>query len=141
MNSLIVVQRRWPDAQCVIGEMLFHGTHECYTMEPADPIPGGTYDLSIRWSPHFGRMMPHVENVPGHTEIEIHWGNYPRDTEGCTLVGDLIGENFIGQSRTEFDTLFLKIQDALAEGPQTITYLDPPVSAVDLDGEVSGAGG
>ena len=142
MNSLLVVQRRWPDEQCVTGEMFFQGAHECYTLEPQPPIPAGTYDLTIRWSAHFGRNMPHVEAVPGHTEIEIHWGNYPKDTDGCTLVGDLIGTNFVGHSVAEFDTLFLKIQDALAEGPQTISYLDPPARMyADVDGQISGADG
>jgi len=71
--------------------------------------------------------MPHVENVPGFSEIMVHWGNYPRDTEGCTVVGTILGTNFVGKSRTEFDTLFLQINDAVQAGPQVITYIDAPV--------------
>lgn len=133
MNSLIVVQRRWPDAQCVTGEMLFRGEHRCYTLEPAygvdtvkpRAIPAGTYDLTIRFSRRFARMMPHVENVPGFSEIMIHWGNFPKDTEGCCIVGDLVEKDFVGHSVAEFNPLFLDINDALKEGPQTVTYLDP----------------
>jgi hypothetical protein len=133
-----IVQRRQKSSVSVTGELLIGVAHECWTLEPPTPIPAGTYDLTIRYSPRFNRLMPHVENVLGHTGILIHWGNYPKDTENCLLVGSIISENFVGHSRTEFDTLFLKIQDALAEGPQTITYLDPTIVAVDLDSEIAG---
>ena len=136
MNSLLVVQRRKKDSVATTGEMFFNGAHECYTLEPANPIPAGTYDLTIRWSNHFQRNMPHVEEVPGHTGILIHWGNWSENTHDCTLVGMTLGEDFIGQSREEFDSLFRKIQDALGEEPQTITYLD--INQVpDLDGEIA----
>lgn len=109
-----------------IGELLIDGKHECWTLEPARCIPAGTYDLTIRQSARFARLMPHVENVPEFTGILIHWGNYPRNTEGCTCVGTLFSYQFVGHSVEEFNTLFLKIQDALALGPQHITYLDAP---------------
>jgi len=143
----LIVQRRWPDAQCVIGEMLDGIVHLCYTMEPPyavnvvkpRAIPAGTYNLTIRFSPRFARLMPHIEDVPGFDGILIHWGNFPADTDGCCLVGDLIGTNFIGHSRTEFDTLFLQLNDAIAQGQQTITFIDPPSGPFmypDVDGEI-----
>jgi hypothetical protein len=135
MNSLLVVQRQQPDTQCTLGEMFFRGVHECYTLEPKNPISAGTYPLTIDWSDHFDRWMPFVNDVPGHIGIEIHWGNLPKDTKDCCLVGSIIGQDFIGHSVAEFDILFVKIQDALAEGPQTITYLDPTTS------DTSGTGG
>jgi hypothetical protein len=129
----LVVKRRQSTPQSVCGELWDGAEMICFTLEPPyrgdglkpRAIPAGTYDLTIRRSEHFHRMMPHVENVPGFSEIMLHWGNYPQDTEGCTIVGSIVAANFVGHSRAEFDTIFLRIQDALAEGPQVISYLDP----------------
>jgi hypothetical protein len=129
MNSLLIVQRRPSDGIATLGSMTFRGAPECYTLEPPTPISAGTYPLTIRFSPRFARLMPHVESVPGYTGILIHWGNWAKDTLGCLLVGSVLGTDFVGQSRAEFDSLFLKINDALAEGPATITYLDPQEAA------------
>jgi hypothetical protein len=128
-----LVKRRWADARSMMGELLVDSFHTCYTLEPPQKtdgtkpraIPAGSYDLTIRHSPRFNRLMPHVENVPDFDGVLIHWGNFPKDTEGCTLVGTIRGTDFVGHSREEFDIIFRKIQDALATGPQTITYLDP----------------
>ena len=121
----IVVQRQIQDAISTTGEMLIDGTHSCWTLEPATPIPAGTYDLAIDMSTRFKRLMPHVLNVPGYEGIRIHWGNYAENTEGCTLVGRTQGEDFIGHSVDEFNALFQTLQQGVAEGPVTITYLDP----------------
>ena len=121
----IVVQRQITDAISTTGEMLIDGSHFCWTLEPATPIPSGTYDLTIRQSPRFNRLMPHVENVPGHAGILIHWGNYAENTSGCTLVGTTQGEDFVGHSVDEFNRLFVRLQNGITDGPVTISYLDP----------------
>src|SRR5690349_2536400 len=110
---LIVVRQDF-SSTCVIGELLIDGQHFCWTLEPADPIPLGSYDVAIRWSDKFNRLMPHVEAVPGHVGIEIHWGNWPQDTEGCLLVGEFKKPeiDFIGNSHVTFTSLFGKLQDA-----------------------------
>ena len=146
MNSLIVVQRGQRTSLSTTGELFFRGQHECYSLEPpyktdgSKPrcTPAGTYDLTIRWSEHFQRNMPHVEQVPDFTDIMIHPGNWPKNTDGCTVVGGILGDNYVGESDVEFNALYLKIVDALAEGSQTITYLDPPTASVaDLDSEIA----
>lgn len=119
-----VVKRQKPDAVATSGELLIDGQHECYTLEPATPIDAGTYDLTIDWSNRFQRRMPHVNNVPGHTGIRIHWGNWSRDTKDCTLVGQTKGTDFVGHSVDEFNILFQKLDTALQEGPQLISYVD-----------------
>lgn len=125
-----VIQRRWPDETCVMGELLIDGIHECYTLEPQPPIPAGTYDLTIDHSQRFQRLMPHVLDVPGHEGIRIHWGNWRKDTQLCTLVGSTMGKGFVGHSVDEFNSIFNKLQDALGGENQpstvTITYVDPP---------------
>jgi len=140
----IIVQRRVQDSLATMGELFLDNTHECYTLEPPPGpaslkprcIPAGTYPLTIRWSNRFQRLMPHVDNVPGFSGIEIHWGNFPKDTEGCTLVGDrnrdtVDGPDFVSHSVAEFDVLFQKLQEAVNADPQqVISYLDVPQEAV-----------
>jgi hypothetical protein len=99
--------------------MIIDGTQECFTLEPPekpDPqgngtvcISEGTYKLRIRWSWEHNRQLPHVENVPGRTAIEIHIGNYPRDVKGCTVVGKTQLPDFVGQSGVAFATLMTKL--------------------------------
>jgi hypothetical protein len=127
-----LVQRKTSDGVATSGELLINGVHQCWTLEPAIPIPAGTYSLLIYWSPHFQRDMPHVDGVPGYTGIEIHFGNWAKDTRGCTLVGKTEGIDFVGYSDAEFDVLFQIIQNALLLGPQHIIYADPIVSSVNF---------
>jgi hypothetical protein len=143
MNFL--VRRRWPDEKSVMGEFRLDGKFECYSLEPpmktdgSKPraIPAGTYRLTVRFSPRFQRLMPHVEDVPDFHGVLVHWGNFPKDTEACTLVGDIHQNDFVGHSRAEFDKLFDVISDACESGPQFITYVDPVLPAPDVTGEIS----
>lgn len=131
----ILVERQWVTSHSVIGR-LTAGDFACYTLEPpyapADvkprAIPAGTYDLHLRYSPKHGRIVPHVDGVPGFQEIEIHWGNYPKDTEGCILVGEMRSEDFIGNSRKAFDELYSRLVEMADAGAElAITLVDQPV--------------
>ena len=51
-------------------------------------IPVGRYKVIMAQSKKFHCLVPLLVDVPGRSEIEIHYGNYPSDTEGCILVGD-----------------------------------------------------
>jgi hypothetical protein len=134
MNWL--VERQPSDGVATLGELFIDGVHECWTLEPPDTFAAGTFDLVIDRSERFGRLMPHVLNVPGHTGIRIHWGNWRKDTKDCTLVGETEGTDFIGHSVEAFNILFSKLLGDLDGGPVTITYADPtPTNAG------SGAGG
>ncbi len=133
-----LVQRGASDGVSTPGELFVEGLHYCYTLEPDPPIPAGTYDLDVTWSPRFSRLMPEVMNVPGYAGIRIHWGNWAKDTEGCTLVGSMEGTDFVGHSVDQFNQLFGMLCDALREGPQTITYADPTTTPPNAG---SGAGG
>ena len=118
-----------------IGSLAVDGAPFGHTLEPPKKeddskpraIPCGTYDVSIRYSPKHGRLIPHVENVPGFSEIEIHIGNFPRDTEGCLLVSHSISnvpDQILG-SKTAFDSLFRMLSEAKEKGEEiTITYVE-----------------
>jgi hypothetical protein len=106
----------------------------CHTLEPRKDqskgkpylTPAGTYELKIFPSKKFGRRMPHVLNVPGFEAIEIHWGNYPHDTEACTLLGVYKGlPDFIGKSRDTFDAFYdLLVKEESGNKKSTITYIE-----------------
>lgn len=124
----LTLSRRWPDKACTIGQLLVDGVPQCFTLEdvvrpPGAPkvfgqtaIPAGTYGVIITHSPHFGRDLPLLLNVPGFEGVRIHPGNVAADTEGCILVGmDRLADS-IGRSRLAFEPLFGRIAGALAAG-------------------------
>ena len=112
--------------ESTIGHLLIDGVFECYTLEdcsrekpgvavskwkvPGDTaIPEGTYNIVLDYSNRFKKILPRLVNVPGFEGVRIHAGNTKKDTEGCLLVGDSIGKDFIGNSRKAFDRLMEKL--------------------------------
>jgi hypothetical protein len=75
-------------------------------------IPAGTYPIEFNASPHFQRLMPLLDNVPNRTDVRIHWGNFPEQSEGCILVGTTEEPDALDSSKVAFDKLFYKIVDA-----------------------------
>jgi Family of unknown function (DUF5675) len=117
------VRRNEPTIHSTTGKLAIDGQPQCVTLEPppvADPngngyvcIPAGTFPLTIQWSPKFQRQVPHVNDVPGRTAIEIHIGNFPDNTDGCTLVGVDYGDpeqpDYIRLSAVAFAALMTKL--------------------------------
>ena len=110
------------------GQLLVDGAPQCYTLElpytdgkPGSAIPEGTYPVTVYPSPKFGRLMPLIIGIPGRSQIELHWGNTPADTDGCVLLGKTTSADFIGESREAFDEFWAKVQGALEAGGVTIT--------------------
>jgi hypothetical protein len=112
-----------------IGKLYIDGKYECFILEDFDrlskgrkkirgitAIPGGTYEISITYSPKFKRKLPVLRNVPGFTGIRIHAGNTAKDTEGCLLPGTTRSEDFVGQSKRAFNKLYRKLERAKREG-------------------------
>lgn len=125
------VKRHWFTSQSTIGQMFVDGAYFCFTLEPVTlehssvkprAIACGTYPVNIRHSERFGRELPHVDNVPDFEAVEIHIGNYPRDTHGCTCVGQVRSEDFIGNSKVMFEKLFLVL--SACKEPIEITYTE-----------------
>jgi hypothetical protein len=66
-------------------------------------IPSGTYECFRELSPKHGICFE-LRNVPDRQEIQIHIGNYPKDTLGCILVG----KEFGGEAAISISTLAYK---------------------------------
>jgi hypothetical protein len=117
----ITVKRLHKTNTSTIGELLIDGIFQCYTLEDTErpvkiknetAIPKGTYKVIINQSNRFKRLLPLLLNVPNYEGVRIHSGNTNHDTEGCILVGQTRGDNYVGQSRKAFDKLFKKMQTA-----------------------------
>lgn len=115
--------------QSTIGKLEIDGVHECYTLEPIThdgpkvqnktSIPYGTYQVVIVPSPRFHRLMPRLENVPSFDGILMHVGNSAKDTDGCILLGQSTGKDYIYSSQAAWDAFYTKLEDA--QGKITIT--------------------
>lgn len=80
------------------GIFLPSGERVCHTIERPwedgansqvshSAILPGTFELKFEFSPHFGRDLIHLQNVPGRDHIMIHPANWPSQLEGCIAPG------------------------------------------------------
>ena len=124
---IVTVQREKPSALSTIGSLSIGGLFFCYSLEPATPIPAGSYKGSIVISPEWTAKRGYpfklvlLQDVPGHTGIEIHIGNFPRDTKDCTLVGMGRLPDELVNSETAFFKLFHRLA---GETDLEFQYLD-----------------
>lgn len=128
--ELIVTRQRFSEISTQ-GQMLVDGVFFCYTLElprkdglPGSCIPTGRYQVTTYASSHFGRLMPLINNGPGRSEIEIHWGNYPDNTRGCILLGYQFSQDFVGDSRDAFDAFWERAQGPMERGECYITITE-----------------
>lgn len=82
-----------------------------FTLEPAGDdsllrdrdlrIPAGEYETIWHLSPKFKLTLPLLYNeyVPKDRYILIHAGNYPKDTQGCILLGHSYDESGVYNSK------------------------------------------
>lgn len=120
----ILVQRFNYSENSVIGRLALDGSHFCFTLErpwknnqhEVSCILPGRYPVTIRYSPHWNAPMPHVENVPGRSEIMLHPANWVSQLLGCIAPGETYGQDCINESRAAFAPLFGRIKDAFERG-------------------------
>lgn len=90
----ITIDRRYETNECTMGYLSIGTNIICNTLERAEfanskkssRIPLGTYNAFIRKDGNLGWRIE-LTNVPNRDYIQIHLGNYPFQTTGCTLVG------------------------------------------------------
>lgn len=129
------LQRRRGDG-CTPGVLTSGGVRLADTLEDAiregpkvtgeTAIPAGVYTVVLAHSPRFNRTLPRLIRVPGFTNILIHAGNTPLDTEGCILVGRAGPSGTLTDSRTTLSTLLTRLVAAVQQGESlTLTIQDP----------------
>ncbi len=102
------------DFSCVTLQHAYDSGNGNGTYEPK--LPTGTYTCQRSQHQLLGMAQPfetfQIMNVPGHTNVLIHMGNYNRDSDGCVLVGRRIvpnpdgsGVNMISSSLNTFNAL------------------------------------
>ncbi len=72
----------------------------------------GNYAVIMKLSPHFQKIMPHLVNTIGFTDVMIHPVNKPADTHACIGVGTVVHVDYISHSKDTFDSLMLILNKA-----------------------------
>jgi hypothetical protein len=72
----------------------------------APKLKPGTYTCKRRLSPHFGVDVFQIMDVPNCDYIEIHPGNWNKDTNGCVCPGKAEVPSALGQMVTASDATF-----------------------------------
>lgn len=101
------------------SEITADGQHVCFGLEPATPVtPTGDYKVTRYNSPRFGHKVFLINDVPGHSMIEMHSGNTAKDTHGCVILGDSIDTIYgtIGVKNSK-----LTLERLLSTLPETFT--------------------
>jgi len=122
---------------------------ECFTCEDEPRvqklagktrIPAGRYEIKLRTEggkhAHYTDLFPWhegmlwLQDVPDFEWIYIHIGNTHKHTLGCILTGTVPNHNYVNgggtvsHSVTAYKRLYLKVIDALRNGPVFITVKD-----------------
>jgi hypothetical protein len=117
----------------VTGILDLDGVFQCYVLEPPKidtdmkprAITAGRYHAKVMWSNRFEMVTPHILAVPGFTSIEWHHGNYPKDTDGCALVGQSRGPDCVLNSNAAFAALMVMLPPSFE-----VEYIDAPEQAI-----------
>lgn len=119
----ILVNRLLQDGN-TISAVEINGRLKYYGMEPLACIAEGTYPVTWYNSPDHGFYVPLVENVPGHRGIEIHVGNFVKDTKDCLLLAENIATlQDIANSAAAINEFYAAFEaDFKAGVPCFITY-------------------
>lgn len=118
----LTVKRFLFENDTTLGMLLVNGVFEAWTTEDIPravkiknetAIPLGTYRIELTDKNRWGKVMPHILNVPQFEGIYIHAGNTKEDTSGCLLIADtLVSPSRNAGSKIAFDRLMGKLRTA-----------------------------
>jgi hypothetical protein len=112
--------------ESTIGPLMIADAFECFMLEPpwrdnrpnVSCIPPGRYRITLYLSPSQGYVVPFLHGVPDRTEIEMHIGNWAKDTKGCLLPGLVAGADCVARSALAFNLLVTKIMAAIDQAEE-----------------------
>ncbi|WP_348518118.1 DUF5675 family protein [Campylobacter sp. CCS1377] len=123
----LVLKRRYAKKTCVCGKLTFvkddKTLFSCFTCEEDEEgvqrdkdlrIPAGIYDIELYPSAKFGEcILLSNEIVPKDRGILIHIGNTAKNTQGCILLGESLGDDGVINSKIAFNRFmtFVKTLD------------------------------
>lgn len=119
MDEILVV-REEENTSNISGKIYLNGDFIGHTLEPTwkrnkkdSCIPVGEYMAYLRDAEQSGSRWSYnpiqLINVPERSYIQIHIGNYPKDTQGCILIGKGKGDNAVWSSGDCFKELVEKM--------------------------------
>ena len=140
----LLVNRTTRTANSTIGDFSVNGNYFSHCLEPTDRgltgdmtleqvqaikiqnqtcIPTGVYNVTSYYSNKNGRNVPLINGVTDYQYVEIHQGNFPKDTDGCLLLGVGQDVDYVGPSDAIVDKFYTLFFAALNNGETvTITY-------------------
>lgn len=90
----ITIERKLSSTTCTMGYMSVDKKIICYSLElpwvdnlkNISCVPIGSYNGILRYDKKDGWRIQ-LDNVPNRDAVQIHIGNYTKNTRGCVLVG------------------------------------------------------
>ena len=106
----IIIKRLTNSGNGTFGDIYLNNIKIGVTLEPTSlKIQKDTYHAKVYNSPRFHRKVIKLEDKNGRTFIEIHAGNYVRNSTGCILVGSVKKDKMITSSIATLNKLINKI--------------------------------
>jgi len=119
MINLLIIRDTFTD-ESTIGELFLNSERLCDTLENPwldnqkniSCIPVGEYPVRLRLAresatKNYLHLL--IQDVPNRNYVLFHRGNYPKDTEGCILVGLGSQQDFVSNSVLAMDLLMKEI--------------------------------
>lgn len=105
--NIIEIKRFYYYADRTLGVIFVNGASAGFSLELPNRdnkknisyIPMGVYNFRVYYSKKYKTDCLAVYNVPDRDYISVHYGNYPKDTKGCILVGSNIVKKDLTHSR------------------------------------------
>jgi len=136
----LTIYRQYSSDQCTSGYLAVNGTIQAYTLERPwagnapliSSIPPGTYGGILRYD-HTDQWRIELTGVPGRTNVQIHTGNTPDDTEGCIIVGKQLGDDLCSIKPGTSQPAYQDLKNAFYGTPNPVSTPDKNIS-VTVDG-------
>lgn len=151
----VLIHRKWKKEGYTVGRVFVDGEYLFNSLEDKDrglhylmpaesiknikvagktAIPVGTYPLTLSVSPKFKSrpwakkykgLVPEILDVPGFSNVRLHPGNGPEDTDGCPLVGKNTAVGKLTDSAKCYELLMSKYlyPAHLSKEPMQITIM------------------